>query len=138
MLDETSKPEPVGVRKRNEHQPHAKRPRRPTVQGPIKATREAMSCASCSRLSGLPDARRSRCCTKGQAERKLPTWCEDEGNHRPLEHQIATIRAVRREIEGRHEPLTLTKRIFPALTSLQVLLLADRSGHCLPFFDGLA
>ena len=25
-------------------------------------------------------------------------------------HQIATIRAVRREIEGRHEPLTLTKQ----------------------------
>ena len=52
-------------------------------------------------------------------------------------HQIATIRAVRREIEGRHEPLTLTKRIFPALSPFKYFCWQTARATAYPF-DGLA
>ena len=51
-----------------------------------------MSCACGARLSGLPDAWRSRWRTGGQAKRKLPARRPLEGNHRALEaHQIASL-----------------------------------------------
>jgi hypothetical protein len=77
---------PVGVgelRKRNEHQPHAQGPRCAKVQGPIKADREAVSCACGAGLSGLPDARSSRWRTGGKAKRKFPArWSHKRGNQR--------------------------------------------------------
>jgi hypothetical protein len=51
-----------GIRKRNEHQPHAQGPRSATMPRQIKADRRAVSCASSTRLEGLPDARRPRWC----------------------------------------------------------------------------
>ena len=51
-----------------------------------------MSCACGARLSGLPDAWRTRWRTGGQAKRELPAWRPLEGNHRALEaHQIASL-----------------------------------------------
>ena len=93
MLDETGKLQPVGgVKKRNEHQPHAQGPRRSPMHRQIKADREALSCACGARLAGLPDARRTRWCAGGQTERKLPARRPLEGNNRALEaHQIASL-----------------------------------------------
>jgi hypothetical protein len=54
------------VRNRNEHQPHAKRPRRASLQSQIKTNREAVSCACGTRLSRLPDAWSRRRCAGGE------------------------------------------------------------------------
>ena len=73
------------VSRRNEHQPHAKGPRRTAMHGQIKADWETMSCACGARLEGLPDARRSRWRTGGQTQWKLSAWRPLEGNDRALE-----------------------------------------------------
>ena len=51
-----------------------------------------MSCACGARLAGLPNARRTRWRTAGQAKRELPARRSLEGNDRALEaHQIASL-----------------------------------------------
>jgi hypothetical protein len=59
ILDEARQPDPLGVGEApnpNDHQPHAKRLRRASVQSQIEANREALSCACGTRLSCLSDA----------------------------------------------------------------------------------
>jgi hypothetical protein len=74
---------PVGeVQKRNDRQPHAKGSRRPTLRRPIKADRVAVSRASGTWLSRLPNARRSRWRSRGKAKWQLPAWLSDEANDR--------------------------------------------------------
>jgi hypothetical protein len=46
----------AAVLNRNDHQPHAKRPRRASVQSQIETNGEDLSCARGSRLSRLSDA----------------------------------------------------------------------------------
>ncbi|MEH2488773.1 hypothetical protein [Bradyrhizobium sp. AZCC 2230] len=60
ILNETRRPDPVGgggeIQKRNEHQPHAKRPRRSSVQSQIETNRIILPRACGARLSCLSDA----------------------------------------------------------------------------------
>jgi hypothetical protein len=51
-----------GIRNQNEHQPHAKGPRRSSVPRQTKADRKTLSCARDARLESLPDAWRARWC----------------------------------------------------------------------------
>jgi hypothetical protein len=81
-----------GGTKAKEHQPHAKGSRRPSMQGEIKANGKALSCACGTRLEGLPDARRSRWCSGGPTQRKLPARRAVERNNRALEvYQIPAL-----------------------------------------------
>jgi hypothetical protein len=81
ILEETRKLEQVGgVENGNDQQPHAKRPHRTTVHGPIKADGPGLSCASGPRLSCLSDAWCSRWRTGGRDKRELPAWRPLEGN----------------------------------------------------------
>jgi len=55
---------------------------RTPMQSKIKADGKALSRACGARLAGLPDAWRSGWCTRGQAERELPTRRSLEGSDR--------------------------------------------------------
>src|SRR5213078_1407566 len=71
LLDEIKRHDQVGVgrgRKRNERQPHAKRPRCSQMRGEIKADRAALPIASGRWFSSLPDARRRRWSTGGETK----------------------------------------------------------------------
>ena len=64
----------------------------PRCTAKSKRTGQPCRAPTVARLAGMPDARCARRCARGQAERKLPARCEDEGNNRTLEaHQIAKI-----------------------------------------------
>jgi hypothetical protein len=59
LNDSTRLPDPVRVGEvpnRNDHQPHAKRPRRASLQSKIETNRQALSGAFGPRLSRLSDA----------------------------------------------------------------------------------
>jgi len=84
-LDDVREAEPVGVRKRNEQQPHAQSPRCPTVHCQIKTDWPALSCACGPRLAGLPNARGPWWCSCWQRQRELQAWCPLEGNDGALE-----------------------------------------------------
>jgi hypothetical protein len=81
-----------GIRKRNEHQPHAQGSRRTPMRRQIKTDRTALSCACGARLEGLPDARRPRWCAGGETQRELSARGAIEGNDRTVEtNQIAAL-----------------------------------------------
>jgi hypothetical protein len=64
---EAAEPVPVGeVLKRNEHQPHAKRPRRASLQSQIETDGQAVSCACGAGQSRLSDAWGRRRCAEGK------------------------------------------------------------------------
>jgi len=59
ILDEAKLPDLVGVGEvpnRNDHQPHAKRPRRDSLQSQFETNRQALSSACGTRLSRLSNA----------------------------------------------------------------------------------
>jgi hypothetical protein len=87
------------VTTKNEHQPHAKGARIPTLWRSFKTNREPLPGTGGSRLSGLSDARCGRRRSVWQQEWKLPTWRADKSHdgRRPL-HQFAG--------EGRSRSLT--------------------------------
>jgi len=59
ILSETGAPDPLGVGEvpnLNDHQPHAKRPRRASLQSQIETNRQALSSACRTRLPRLSNA----------------------------------------------------------------------------------
>ena len=74
VIDGTLELQPVGVgcvRKKNEHQPHAKGSRRGPLPGKIKADGAAVSRASRQWVAGVPNAWCAWRCTERKAERQL-------------------------------------------------------------------
>jgi hypothetical protein len=98
---------------KNEHQPDAKGPRRAKMYGHVQTDERAVPRARGSRLSRLPDARRSWRCAGGKAEWKFSARGTDEGD------------------DGRRPPRQC------AGASCAVMQAIDTTGLPDSFFDGI-